>query len=411
MRVLSRGRCVIVTGALAFACSRTSSPGLPVNGDTPGPGSGGGGSNGGSLQADGGSMQGASAAQKDIAAVDNAVKNFMSTYGVPGVAIAVTKGEKLVYAKAYGQVGPSDTHPVTNDSLFRIASVSKPFTSAGIMRLIEQGKLTMGSTVFGASGILSEYASANLAALTDITIDQLLHHTSGNWPNDGNDPMFQQTSLDAHALIQWTLDNQPDRGMRGQYFYSNFGFCVLGRVIEKLSGKTYEQFIHDEIFSAAGITDMTIAGNTLADRKPNEVIYATTAGDGDPYGMNVARMDSHGGWLASATDLMRFMVRVDGFSAKPDFLKASTETVMTTGSAGNANYACGWAVNASHNWWHTGSLPGTATELIRGANGFNWAILTNKRGPNSSQMGTDIDQLLWPAVTDSSTPWQDIDQF
>jgi D-alanyl-D-alanine carboxypeptidase len=346
--------------------------------------------------------------QKDIPAVDDAVKRFMTTYAIPGVSLAVTKGEKLVYAKSYGRMGPKDSQPVTNASLFRIASISKPFTAAGIMRLMEQGKLTLDSKVFGSGGILSEYSSKNLAAMSDITVTQLLHHTTGNWPNDGADPMFQQPSMSARDLIQWTLNNYADREKRGQYFYSNFGYCLLGRVIEKLSGKSYEQFIRQEILAPAGIQHMAIAGNTLADRKPNEVIYSG-AGQ-DPYGMNVTRMDSHGGWVASATDLMRFMVKVDGFNSKSDLLKPATETVMTTPSAGNAGYACGWQVNKANNWWHTGLLPGLTTELIRGGNGFSWAILANTWAP-SSQLGADMDDLLWPVVRDASTPWQNIDQF
>src|SRR5690606_17029588 len=74
--------------------------------------------------------------QKDIAAVDDAVKNFMLKYKIPGVSIAVTKDDKLVYVKSYGQMSEADNTPITNNSLFRIASVSKPITGVGIMKLL-----------------------------------------------------------------------------------------------------------------------------------------------------------------------------------------------------------------------------------------------------------------------------------
>ncbi len=349
--------------------------------------------------------------QKDIPSIDNAIKKMMSDNNVPGLSLAITKGEKLVYVKSYGQMSITDTTSIKNTSLFRIASCSKQFTSVGIMKLIEAGKLTMDTKVFGTGSIFgSDYPSTQLAALSDITIDELLHHTTGNWPNDGTDPMFLNPAYTQTQLINWTLDNYSATGKRGIYYYSNFGYCLLGRVIEKISGKTYTQFIQDSVLTPCGIKDMVIGGNTLADRKANEVLYYGQSGDADPYGMNVARMDSHGGWLATAADMALFLVRVDGFSTKADILKAATEKTMYTGSTGNPGYACGWAVNSLNNYWHNGSLPGTTTEQARLANGFNWVILTNTR-TYSDALNEAVDAVLYPALNDNTTPWQDIDQF
>jgi len=94
-------------------------------------------------------------------------------------------------------------------------------------------------------------------------------------------------------------------------------------IIEKLSGKSYEQFIKDEEFTPSGISNMSIGGSTLAERKPNEVVY-TGQGGYSPYVYNVPRMDAHGGWIGSATDLARFLVRVNGVSGKADILQPST---------------------------------------------------------------------------------------
>lgn len=347
--------------------------------------------------------------QNDIVAIDNAVQSFMTTYSIPGVAIAIAKEGKLVYVKSYGKMSSSDNTTITNSSLFRIASVSKPITAVGIMKLLEAGKLTLDSKVFGSSGILgTDYPSAP-AATHDITVRHLLHHTTNTWPNDGTDPMFKQPTYSHNQLINWTLANYNAGTTRGVYKYSNFGYCLLGRIIEKLSGKSYEQYIKDEVLAPSGITKMTLGGSKLADRKPGEVIY-TGQGGFDPYAYNVPRMDAHGGWIASATDLARFMVRVDGFNTKPDILQPSTITLMTTRSVPSSNYACGWGVNNANHWWHTGGIPGTATEIIRSASGFNWVILCNSRSVSANFDGA-MDNLLWPFVNSTSTPWQDIDQF
>lgn len=347
--------------------------------------------------------------QKDIAAIDNAVQGFMSKYSIPGFSLAITRQGKLVYVKAYGKMSSSDNTVITPSSLFRIASISKPVTSVGIMKLLEANKLTLESKVFGPGSILgADYPSAP-AGVNDITIRHLLHHTVGVWGNDANDPMFKQPSYTHKELITWTLANFPATSGRGTYKYSNFGYCILGRVIEKLSGKSYEQFIKDEVLTPSGITKMSIGGNTLADRKTDEVIYNGQSGE-NPYAYNITRMDSHGGWIASATDLARLMIRVDGFTNKPDILQSSTITTMVTPSVPASNYACGWGVNNANNWWHTGSLPGTSTEFIRSASGFNWVMLTNSRSLNG-QADADLDNLLWPIINNTSTPWQDIDQF
>ncbi|MBP7557881.1 MAG: beta-lactamase family protein [Chitinophagaceae bacterium] len=348
--------------------------------------------------------------QVAIPAIDNAVTAFMTTYQIPGVSVAITKNGKLVYLKSYGKMSATDNTPVTDNSLYRIASVSKPITAVGIMKLLEANKLTLDSKVFGTGSIFgNDYPTTQLANLTDITVRHLLHHTVGVWGNDANDPMFKNPAMNHEQLIKWTLDNYPATTGRGTYRYSNFGYCLLGRIIEKLSGKTYEQFIKDEVLTPCGISNMSIAGNTLSDRKPNEVIYTGQNGY-SPYSYNIPRMDSHGGWIASAKDLAKFMIRVDGFSNKPDILQPATITAMTTRSVPSSNYAAGWGVNNANHWWHTGSLPGTASEIIRANSGFSWVILCNSRSYSSGFDGA-LDGLLWPAVQNAGTPWQDIDQF
>ncbi|MBC7851414.1 MAG: beta-lactamase family protein [Chitinophagaceae bacterium] len=372
---------------LLFACSKgdkTSSP--PVNPPPPPP-----------------------VTQNAIAAIDNAVTGFMGTYNVPGVSIAITKNGKLVYVQSYGKMSSSDNAAITNTSLFRIASVSKPITAVGIMKLIEANKVTMDSKVFGPASILGTDFPTAPIGVNDITIRNLLHHTVGSWGNDGNDPMFKQPTYSHAQLIKWTLENYPATSNRGVYAYSNFGYCILGRVIEKLSGKTYENFIKDEVLVPSGITTMKIGGSTLADRQPNEVIYNAQSGQ-NAYIYNVPRMDAHGGWIGSATDLAKFMIKVDGFPTKADILQPATITTMITRSVPSSNYASGWGVNNANHWWHTGGLPGTATEIIRSAGGFNWVILCNSRSTNVN-FGGALDNLLWPAITNNATPWQDIDQF
>jgi CubicO group peptidase (beta-lactamase class C family) len=332
----------------------------------------------------------------DLAAFDDTVNAFMAKYAVPAVSIAVTHDDKLIYLKSYGQADREAGQAATNQNLYRLASVSKPITSVAIMRLVEQGKLHLSDTVFGTSGILgAAYGTLPYGPhITEITVDQLLHHIAGGWANDTNDPMFTNPAMTAAQLISWTLDHRPLQNAPGTaYAYSNFGYCVLGRVIEKVTGQGYEAAVKALVLAPIGVSDMTIAGNTLADRLPHEVRYYGQFGE-DPYAFNIHRMDSHGGWVSTAKDLAAFLVKVDGYPDKADILQAATLATMTTPSTANANYACGWAVNTANNWSHIGSLPGTETEIIRTSTGWNFVMLVNTRSLYTT-FDSDLDNVFW----------------
>ena len=328
------------------------------------------------------------------------------------MSIAITKGESLIYAKSYGMADTENGIEVSNNSLFRIASVSKPITGVAVFKLIEEGKLALDQKIFGDGSILgTTYGSTPYSSgITDITLSQLLHHTAGGWGNSYNDPMFSNQEMTQAELISWVLDNRPLDNQPGvNYDYSNFGYCVLGRVIEKVTGESYETWVKENILEPAGIYGMEIAGNTLEDRKENEVVYYGQSGQ-NPYIYNITRMDAHGGWIANATDLARLLVHVDNYNSKPDILETSSINTMTSGSSANSNYACGWGVNSADNWWHVGSLPGTASEIVRASNGFNWVVLCNTRSANAAYIN-EMDGLIWKAVNDATTNWPEVDLF
>lgn len=149
------------------------------------------------------------------------------------------------------------------------------------------------------------------------------------------------------------------------------------------------------------VTDVRIAGNTLLDTAPAEVVYYGQNGE-SPYGMNFRRMDSHGGWIATPSDLVNFAMRVDGFSYTPSILEPATIETMTTATSANPNYAKGWAVNAAGNWWHTGSLPGTISIIVRTSSGLCWAALTNTR---TEGMDLALDKMMWE-MAEAVPGWQ-----
>lgn len=331
-------------------------------------------------------------------AMQRVATDFMRKFDVPALSVAIAHQGHLVYENPIGYSDVAAHEQLATSSLFRIASVTKPITSTAIFTLIERGQLRLEDRVFGTNGVLAtKYGTPPYKGFVEeITIDHLLTHTSGGWDNSNDDPMFENPAMDHAQLISWTLDSHFLKYPPGVHWaYSNFGYCVLGRIIEQVTRHPYAEYVREAVLAPSGVRDMHIAGNTILERAPNEVIYYGQNGE-DPYDMNVARMDSHGGWLATARDLVLFLNHVDGFKSTPNILKPETIRQMTTPCLANSGYGRGWAVNTAGNWWHNGSLPGTTTVLVRTASGFCWAALTNTR--RKPDIDLALDNMVWEMV-------------
>lgn len=380
---------------------------------------------------------------------DNLIRNFMTNYQIPGLTFALAKDGKIVYNRAFGYQNLAKTVPTQPHTLFRIASCSKQITSIAIMKMMQEGQLSMNSKVFGSGGILENhpvYAATNITdtRIFNITVQQLLEHSAGwnrnlncnpnpatpyPWAINGCDPITfplrvtQQLGVSNPAkeedLVKFLLIKGLDFAPGTAYNYSNIGYLILGSIIEKISGMSYENYVQASILHPLGIYDMHIGKNLLAEKFEREGEYfggegntLSVYGDGSslPWeygGMNVNAMDGHGGWIATAKDMLTLLNAVDGFATKPDILNSATITTMVTPSVNYANYAKGWQVNASNNWWHTGAVPGTASLQVRAANGYSWVIIMNKR-LNSNAFWTALDNLGWNVIS-ATTTWPTFD--
>lgn len=365
---------------------------------------------------------------------------LMSKWSIPGGSVAVARNGSIVLAAGYGEADRTAHADVTASSLFRVASLSKPVTAAAVLKLVEADLLDLDAGVFD---ILSDIAPPPGAAvdprLAAVTVGDLLRH-SGGWDRDLSfDPMFRSREIaaamgvappaDAAAIIGFmrgqTLDHDPGT----VYAYSNFGYCLLGRIIERISGESYEDYVRAALLTPAGASGMRLGRSLEGDRAPGEVVYYDYAGaplaasvfDAGPVqvpwpygGFALEPMNSHGGWLASAADLLRFLLVVDGRTVKPDVLQPATVALMTArpplaeydGAA--TYYAFGWQVRPvgnDANWWHTGSLPGTSAIMVRAAsNTLSWVALFNSRPANADAFISELDGELWRAVN-GVTDW------
>jgi CubicO group peptidase (beta-lactamase class C family) len=345
---------------------------------------------------------------------------FTKRYRLPGISLAMTYGGKLKLVACHGFSDLEKKVPLNPGNVFRVASVSKPVTSAAICKLVENGQLSLQDRVFDNGGPLWRMAKAsrqndriNRARIEKITVQHLLEHTAGGW-SIVNDPMFDARALklDQRQLIRWTIDHLPLQSEPGEkYAYSNFGYCLLGRVIELITGTGYATAVQQLVLRPAGVKAMAVALDNSRERLPREVMYYQE--NADPYGpeMNVHRMDAHGGWVASPIDLVRFAVHVDGFDSPADVLGKETIRAMSTPSNPEFPYAKGWQVNSSSNWWHTGGFPGGSSMLARIHDGHCWAVVVNTRPDDQARYFRDLDTLPWNIKRLAEGTWDKLDLF
>src|SRR6266700_4933901 len=355
-------------------------------------------------------------------------------------AAAATRHGKLVFHHAY-TLAPTNVAPTKPTNLFRIASLTKQFTSVGIFQLSQAGKISLDQPI---SNIL-DLATVSDARFRAVTIRQLLQHWGGWDRSISPDPMYRDDFTISASLgrplpttPQMVIDymkGQPlDHDPRTVYAYSNFGYCLLGRIIEAVTGIPYHQYIKDNVLAPAGTWDMRLGKPLLADADPAEVDYddpvrrivATVMGTNGPAmvpiqygGFNLSTMDSHGGWLATAADLVRFSSSFDVQTNSP-LLPSELIDAMWSKPPELTNppayyYGAGWDVRplggGTYNAWHDGALDGTFSYTVRSANGFCWAVIFNRRDvvgdvPNYINIDSEVNNAI-----SSIASWPDYDLF
>jgi CubicO group peptidase (beta-lactamase class C family) len=369
----------------------------------------------------------------ELHTVDKAVLKFMKQWEIPGASVAIAKDGKLIYARGFGYANIERSELVQPFHRFRIASISKPLTATAIFKLIDEGKLSLEDKVFGSKGILNNPAYMKIAdpRCFDITVEQLLSHTSG-WirHGDSNDPMINSnlvceyfhTSPPAtqQQIIQYMLAQKLDFTPGSRQEYLNFGYCVLGRIIEKVTNQSYEEYVKKNILNVIGLESYELAGTFEADKKKNEVTYydrpqaelvPSYLKKGNvqaPYGgFNITAMDAHGGWIASASDLLKFALAVDGRSSRPDVLSSSSIDSMSTHPFPSANFAHGWNSDGKTHY-HFGLLPGSSGFLEVESNDLAVALLFNSYSFSDFYFQSMMNVILTSIDEISSFPTQDL---
>jgi len=363
--------------------------------------------------------------------VDSYIHNFMEYNGLNGVSVAILDDEKLVFSKGYGFAVKEDSVKASPGNIFRLASVSKLITAVAIMKLVEQNKIKLTDKVFGEKGFFNDpkYLQIKDPQLNDITILNLLDH-SGGWTQRYGDPMFMPLQIaklvgDAppatfDTYMKFVTSRYLHFTPGTAHSYSNLGYFFLGEIITRVTHIPFDEYIRNKILFPLGIYDIQLANNLLEEKYSNEVKYylpnrtspiLSYTGDSlmvsKVYGGNDIRLlGAAGGWVASAPELAKLMVSIDGFSKVHDVLSQESIAKMT----GLYGQFLGWKQEYEDGWLRTGSFAGTQAVIFRQNDGFQWVFLTNTSSWKGPSFSYDVIRLM-KKIKKNVPKWPEKDLF
>jgi CubicO group peptidase (beta-lactamase class C family) len=371
----------------------------------------------------------------ELAPLESAMTNFLAAHQFNAGTLALMKGSKLVFRQGYGWRDSNLTTVIHPDNLFRLASVSKMLTEAAIYKLVDAGKISTSTLVYSYLGIPPWGGTLGDSRISTITVQNVVDH-KGGWDDTISpvgDPVFQTVQISTEMglaypaaptnVISWMFSKPLDHAPGTTYAYSNLGYQILGRVIEKASGKSYIDYIQQDLLGTAAITNPLGFTNVIQSRSrpsdlaPWEIWYTEPT----PYLMSSAvdfptnlmvpdidgglyyeSFDSFGGVSASAIGLCHYLLNYfEGGHVRP------------VGGVGS-----GYS-------WYTyffGSLPGASSVLYQNitqnstaTNGLEFAALFNERdaatpGQDNADALTAINNAVasitsWPSNGGGMIQW------
>jgi D-alanyl-D-alanine carboxypeptidase len=312
-----------------------------------------------------------------------------------GTAI-VAKDGKPVFTGAYGMADREKKIPNTLDTKFRIGSMNKMFTATAIVQLAQAGKLQLSDPLIK---YLPDYPNKSFAS--KVTLHQLLTHTGG--AGDIFGPEFDQHRLELRTLEDYVKlygSREPTFEPGTQWDYANYGFILLGVVVEKASGQDYYQYVRDHIFKPAGMNstdslpeDQPVANRSVGYMESDDHKSAVPNDPTLPY-----RGTSAGGGYSTVGDLLAFANALESHK----LLDAEHTELLTTGKVDTKHgpkYAYGFFDETSPDgercFGHGGGAPGMNGELrICTKSGYTIAVLANMDPQAATSIAEFIESRL-----------------
>jgi len=320
-------------------------------------------------------LSGIAQTQADYDSLDAYIQKAADLFNIPGIAIGIIKDNEIVFEKGYGFANVEKQTPVDPKTIFAIASCSKAFTSASVAILADQGKLDWNDRVVN---IYPEFKMYDPYVTSEMRVEDLLCHRSGLQTFDG-DLLWYGSDYDRKEVVHRIQFRENTYSFRAHFGYQNVMFIAAGEVIEAASGKTWDEFVKDNIFYPLGMSATTTSINDLdfskdiawphVDGKPIEFINYDNVGP-------AASINTSVDDLLKWVKLMLNKGMVDSteiFSTKQYYRLVSPYTMLNAGKAETVDethfygYGLGWFLfdYAGHKViQHGGGLPGFHSKVV-----------------------------------------------
>ncbi len=320
------------------------------------------------------------------AAFDAALGASVLGGGSDAVSVAVSVDGEIVHRSAMGARVPDTFDAVETTDKFRVASISKTISAITALQLVEEGLVGLddpvGAIVADALGV-----TAPSAGVAELTVRRLLTHTSG-FPQYEN--IFFRNQVDSceqAAVVGLTRSLQG-----GGFRYSNMNFCVLGLLIEQLTGQSYEQVVYERLLTPLGISGMRLA--PTYDPGPGEVVHRSVPGRNYMEVLGAA-----GAWVASPTDLVTIFDSLDPTTPGWKPLDAATVAEMKTAvndpSSPDRGYGMGLILYGGGAAGHTGTVESTHSMVLDRADNVTWAVTVSGENPSDTiRLAGMVDRAL-----------------
>lgn len=329
--------------------------------------------------------------------IEKFIEENMSNGDIPGLSITIVKDDKIVYQKGFGYSDLKTKKPVTSQSLFEIGSNSKAFTALGILSLEKSGQISLNDEVTKYIPWLKVKYNYNEVS---ITIEQLLHQTSGipfktidKIPVSNQNNALEET---VRTLVDIELDSQPGE----KFQYATINYDVLGLIIEKVTGNTYENYIEETVLKPLGLNnthlykDETIKeymanGYKIGFLKPR--LYEAPIYKGNkPAGYIISSGEDMAKWLKIQ------MGTINELKFDKNIIKKSQESNGEVSAIGNeVFYADGWFIYPKSQILHGGNNPNYSSFILFNIKDkIGVAVLSNVNSDYVQNVALGINKIL-----------------
>ncbi len=346
--------------------------------------------------------------------LDTLVERARQAFEVPGIAVAIVKDGKVVAAKGYGVRKLGEPAPVTPDSLFRIASNTKAFTTAALGMLVDEGKIRWDDRVIDH---LPWFQMFDPYVTREMTIRDLLVHRSGLGLGAGDLMFWPATDFTREEIIRRIRFLKPVSSFRSQYAYDNLLYLVAGQIIFAVTGTTWDDFVKQRIFVPLGMAHTNSSTAALMASRDVATPHARADGKLVPLAQTDHDNNAPAGSINScASDLAKWLIsRLDAPPKEAwspqtilpiEELPAGAPKALATLQPNFAAYGLGWALRDYHGRklvYHTGTLAGyvSRTALLPDLK-LGLVVLTNaeETGAHAAIAWTILDHYLGAPATD-----------